>query len=387
MIVSHQTQKKHLILVDYKPAQLKKYTYGWIIIYYCKKPAKNEYKRFRKRVPYLENEKERTKLANEMLTEINRRLEKGWSPFFDDEELLHKSLDECISQYLKMLKIEVENDVKRPDTLRSYTSYLNTFKQYLNKNRKDIKFAIEIDVFTIQNYLDFLYYDKRLSSYSYNGHLRFLNTFFIWCKNRNFITMNPAENFKVKPKAQKKREVLTSEIKEKVKILRSTDFHFYVACLLTYFCFIRRTELSKLKVSDIHLKDSILIINGNQSKNRKTNSVTIPDALCDDLAEHLSNANLSDYLFSDNNFKPGANPITPKKISDRWAKFRKKENLDSKYQFYSLKDTGITDLLNSGIPAIKVRDQARHYDLKITESYTARNRFADEMVKKANFSF
>ena len=69
------------------------------------------------------------------------------------------------------------------------------------------------------------------------------------------------------------------------------------------------------------------------------------------------------------------------------AKYRKIFGFDDKYQFYSLKDTGITDLLNSSIPAIKVRDQARHYDLKITESYTARNKFADETLRNSSFEF
>ncbi|WGU70334.1 hypothetical protein QIU18_12990 [Capnocytophaga canimorsus] len=56
-------------------------------------------------------------------------------------------------------------------------------------------------------------------------------------------------------------------------------------------------------------------------------------------------------------------------------------------QFYSLKDTGITDLLNSGIPAVKVQTQARHSDLKVTEHYISRSKFADETIKKSYFYF
>ena len=92
------------------------------------------------------------------------------------------------------------------------------------------------------------------------------------------------------------------------------------------------------------------------------------------------------FLFS-KDFKTGKTAINPKKISNTWAKYRKIFGFDDKYQFYSLKDTGITDLLNSSIPAIKVRDQARHYDLKITESYTARNKFADETLRNSSFEF
>ena len=45
------------------------------------------------------------------------------------------------------------------------------------------------------------------------------------------------------------------------------------------------------------------------------------------------------------------------------------------------------DLLNAGIPSIKVRDQARHYDIKQTEAYTTRNLTADATIKNATFNF
>ena len=152
--------------------------------------------------------------------------------------------------------------------------------------------------------------------------------------------------------------------------------------MATYYCFIRRTELTKLKVKDVYLINKCIIIDEKISKNKKTDTVTIPDAYLELLTEHLKNANNEDYLFSDD-FKTGKKILAPKKISDTWNKCRKILKIENQYQFYSLKDTGITDLLNTGIPALKVRDQARHYDLKITESYVQRNvNCIDEIAKK-----
>jgi len=56
-------------------------------------------------------------------------------------------------------------------------------------------------------------------------------------------------------------------------------------------------------------------------------------------------------------------------------------NISKQYDFYSLKDTGITKLLEAGIPIIKVRDQARHHDIKITEKYTPRRTTADDTIR------
>ena len=64
--------------------------------------------------------------------------------------------------------------------------------------------------------------------------------------------------------------------------------------------------------------------------------------------------------------------MSQKKISDEWNRTRIALKFDKVYQFYSLKDTGITDLLHAGIPSIVVRDQARHYDVSQTDQYAER---------------
>ena len=93
------------------------------------------------------------------------------------------------------------------------------------------------------------------------------------------------------------------------------------------------------------------------------------DVLIPFLVNHLKNAEMGDYLFS-NNYLPGRNKLPPKKISDEWVKVRTALNLPKKYQWYSLKDTGITNLLKAGVPPIAVRDQARHHSITQTEAYT-----------------
>lgn len=375
-----------IAFVDYKPAELHKGK-EWRVEFYAKIPAKNEFKRFRKRVPAISPVKEREKYAKKMVVAINQKLESGWSPFYEDNAVKYKTVQFCTDLFLQQQTKEVADDIKRPDTLRSYKSRVAVFLSYIAEYQKNIKFVVEIDVFFVHSYLDYLYFERKCSPQTYNNHLRFLNSFLEWCKIKRYITQNPSENIKPKRKTEKKRKVLTKNIKEKVKTLRNTDFHYFVLCMMTYFCFIRRTEITKIKVSDVNLQKGFIVVSAENSKNRKTETVTIPKAFLPDLAQHLKNAKADDFLFSVDNFKTGNEQLIPKRITDRWAKFRKEEKFDSKFQFYSLKDTGITDLLNSGIPAIKVRDQARHHDLKITESYTARNKFADEMLKNIDFEF
>lgn len=66
---------------------------------------------------------------------------------------------------------------------------------------------------------------------------------------------------------------------------------------------------------------------------------------------------------------PGSELKTSKDTSKTWAQMRTHLNLPMKYQFYSLKDTGITELLEKGVPSKYVKELADHSSLEVTERY------------------
>ena len=375
------TRKKTVVFLDFKPAELKE-NIRWEVVYYAKHPITKEFKRFRVAVPHNKLVSERRKLANRIIDEINKKLSSGWLPFYDDATENYKTFEYCKQSFLKKTEIEVQKNNKRKDTLRTYKSFLTVLSAYIEEV-EPITLVFELNKGFMVRYLDWIYFDRKNSARTYNNHLLFLNTFINYCVERGYYTYENFTKQIVKRKKETKiRKVFTPEVKEKVKKLKIIDNSFYTLCMATYYCFIRRTELTKLKVKDVYLINKCIIIDEKISKNKKTDTVTIPDAYLELLTEHLKNANNEDYLFSDD-FKTGKKILAPKKISDTWNKCRKILKIENQYQFYSLKDTGITDLLNTGIPALKVRDQARHYDLKITESYVQRNvNCIDEIAKK-----
>ena len=376
---------KRIAFVDYRPAELKA-NKSWYIEYYAINPSTERLERFRNRVPKIKSTRERQQYAKKMANAINIKLQNGWSPFYEKPNNQYKSLKDTIDIFLKQTEKEVKDGIKRPDTLRAWKSFFSNIQKFIEVKRLDIKFVLNIDYFFVNNFLDYIYFEKNNSPSTYNNYLSYIKSFLDWAKNKGYIKQNPADQIKTKAKTQKKRVPLSSEVKQYIKELQQKDFHFYVCCMLTYYCFIRRIELTKLKVSDIHLFESRIVLDGSITKNKKTDCVTIPNVFLPDLAQHLATANNRDFLFS-KDFKTGKTAINPKKISDTWAKYRKTYGFNDKYQFYSLKDTGIMDLLNAGIPSIKVRDQARHYDIKQTEAYTTRNLTADATIKNATFNF
>ena len=226
----------------------------------------------------------------------------------------------------------------------------------------------------MEEFLDYIYYHRNNSPRTYNNYLSFLN---IFCKHmirKGHMKANPTEGFEKKKKGAKKRTIIQDgHLKEIFKEIQENDFHFSVACGGLYYELLRRTEMSKLLVSDINLKERFIVVRPEVSKTGQGCTVTILSEFIPFLIKHLNGATNSDYLFSLDNFKPGRKKIAPKAFSVRWTKWKKKMGWKKEYHLYSLKDTGITNLLRAGVPPIHVRDHARHSDLKMTMTYVPSN--------------
>ena len=104
------------------------------------------------------------------------------------------------------------------------------------------------------------------------------------------------------------------------------------------------------------------------SKNHHERIIPLPDELMEYMI-HLKDCNGEHYIFS-GGFKPGKKPMSPHQIGNFWAQMRDELKLPASYQFYSLKDTGITEMLEAGVPAKYVKELADHHSLEMTERYT-----------------
>ncbi|MDD7912909.1 tyrosine-type recombinase/integrase [Polaribacter ponticola] len=359
-----------LVLVDFVPAELRE-NKTWKIVYYVKCPIDNKLKRKQNRVKPLKSITERRKLARKMVLELNKKLERGWNPLLNDNEIRgFVKFSDAARLFLDRTVKEVKNQDKRADTLRSYKSFIKNISDYLEEIKEQDMFVIKFKDELVRDFLDVVYYDRDNSARTRNNYLNFIKTFSDWLIRHKYISQNPTTRIELIPEKTKEREVIPDgTLKEIFKFLKEKKENYYMVCLICYYCLVRRTEITKLKVSDVILKNGVIYVNKNVAKNKKSMPVTIPDVLIPFLVNHLKNAEMGDYLFSDN-YLPGRNKLPPKKISDEWVKVRTALNLPKKYQWYSLKDTGITNLLKAGVPPIAVRDQARHHSITQTEAYT-----------------
>lgn len=376
--------------LDFIPAQVKE-TSGenWRVVFYVRKPGTNEMQRFRRRVKKIEGKRKRMQFAKRICSEINSKLDEGWSPFIEGQSKdEYRLFSDVLLMFLEQCERKVIDGNLRPDSLRAYQSYAKNILKYLKQKGKTEMFAVEFTKKFVVEFTDHIYFDRRRTARTSNNYLSFCSTLSHFMLDREFLSGDPTNGIKKRKNSKKKRELIPAPVRQKIFEYQSIrDKHFLTLCLTVYFCFIRRTEISKLLVEYVDLNNDTIFIPGEISKNSKDGIVTIPKKLKELLLIHLEGATKQDYLFSGKNFQPGPSKLEPKKISDTWAKMREDLKFKQEYQFYSLKDTGITELFNLNVPTIKIRDQARHHDIKITETYTPRNYKCDDTIKDLNFDF
>ncbi|SOS48453.1 Site-specific recombinase, phage integrase family [Tenacibaculum dicentrarchi] len=369
-----QTSKNIIPFIDYVPAELKENN-RWEIIFYAKDPYETnptkQLKRKRHRVKPMPNIRERRKHAKHIVANLNKKLQTGWTPFIqDDNTKLFTKLFDVFDIYIRQIEQQVDKDSLRSDTLRAYKSYINNMKAFMTETSRKECFVVDFKEGLCREFLDMIFYERNNSARTHNNYLAFIGVFTRWAVKRRYLKVDFTSLISKIKQGDKKRTIIPKEAREKIfNYLTEINPAYATLCKAAFYCLIRRTEFTKLKVADVILKNGIINVPAEASKNRKSQIVTIPLELINDLAIHLKTANNTDYLFSANDFKPGTAILNPKKISDVWIKTRKHLKFNSTYHWYSLKDTGITNYLQLGIPTIDVKNQARHYSISQTEQY------------------
>lgn len=379
---------KVIAFIDYKPAELRKGTKDWIIVYYARNPVTQQLERLRLRAPVMSNARQRELHANKIVASINKKLAEGWSPWLESNAKTYKPFREAQDQFMLHLDKEIKDGIKREDTRRTYQSFISMINTYIAEKGIRINFALELNHAFATDYLDWIYYDRNNSPRTYNNHLLFLKTFGNFCISKGYLKENPVKEIANKRPGTKKRVLLSDRVKKiiKAKLPLFSKFYFTL-CMMPYYAMVRRTELTKLKVIDIDLERDVIYISGAISKSGRDECVTIPAELKPLLARQVDGANRYDYIFSANDFKPGPLQLAPKKISDTWTIFKKQNDLPDNVQWYSFKDTGITDLFELGVSSLKIRDQARHKELKTTEIYTPRSKGGERDIVDSGIKF
>lgn len=189
--------------------------------------------------------------------------------------------------------------------------------------------------------------------------------------------VNPTDGLTtVQRRAKKKnRDVLPDEALGRLhEHLMKTNKHFLLACYLLHYMFIRPHEMTYIKICDIHPTAQTLELHGENTKNHNDAVLTMPAKIIHLMIDlGVFNYPGGYYLFSEK-FRPGPERQSEKFFRDYWLRHVCKDlDFPPQYKFYSLKDTGITNMIKANHDVLTVRDQARHSSILITDTYTPKD--------------
>lgn len=260
-------------------------------------------------------------------------------------------------------------------TRRSYKSYLKIFREWLDGAGS---LHSPLSGFTPRHAVEFMN-DFRSRDYVspryYNNALIMYKSLFNWFVSQKLIDKSPFDGMRPLPKkmCQKKRVNMEREDMERLKnYLGSTNKNYLAACMLIYYCLLRPSDLAHLTYESFDWKAKEIIIRGSETKNGYDSRRVIPEALEKYLsALDWTEIRKSKYVFSDRvRFTPGDKQLDSREFARYWATdVRPALGLDGTFQFYSLKDSGITDMLAAGVSPAFVQGQADHHDLATTSVY------------------
>lgn len=375
-----------MALIHYLPAELHEGKI-WYISYYVLHPETNILRRKRIKFNRINSIVERRKQAKRVCQQINIKLASGWNPFLEKEapKAFYKLFD-VIDTFMNEKKRE-----SRDDTIRTYKSYTKIFKEWIKCNKSDDIYAGNFSRQDAVNVSNYLYMKRKLAERSFNGFLVYFNSLFNWMVRNMYIKDNPFKTIKRKKVKPKKRILLTAEDRNKLKkYLNKNNYQeFYCMILLAYYGLIRPQEITYLKKEYLYLDKKIIVLPGSITKNGKDRVVSLPLFVINELDKlHLSEISKTMYIFSDN-FKPGKKKINRRVISNFWARnIRPGAKLKKEIQFYSLRDTGIIEMLKNGISPNEVKDQADHSSIEITNEYLKHaNPKGIDSIKNGIFEF
>jgi len=355
---------------NFKPAKLfdsdGDLTQRWFVFYYFKNPDTGKYVRFREMLPAtLKNRADRYSKGKEMKDLMNKRLREGFNPFSGSDPRQTNILDAI--KYIEEVKSGM-----RKRTQHTYSCLLRRFKEFLTDKKVGLSSLTieEFNYFHAQKFMDYYKKVHKVENRTYNYAVIHMRTFFNLLIDREWILVNP---FKKVQTLEVEETEIVAFTEADLKILRENlpgyNYDLYIIAGLIYYCFLRPAEIMRLQVYHFHINEGFISTPANVSKNKKQNTIDIPDNFIEDLKLLDLNHPPEHFVFA-RHLKRGIKEAAPTRIAGYWREFANQFGI--KKNIYSLKHTGNGRASENGISARDLQLHNRHSNLDMTQRYLDR---------------
>lgn len=360
------------LLVDFLPAVLKNTpSEGYLIEYHYRNPITNQLVRKRNyvnRVVFSYTRKsDGIRHAQRIVMELNQKLRDGWLPIFNtDDQRLYTPILKMRELYLKDKEKEL-----RHATYIAYSSLTKKLNEWLMLSKNDKLVTGNFKKSHAIRYMDYIM-DSDVSNRYYNNILKAMRAYFAWAVEHCYIIENPFSTIKSKVNSPKKRILIDAKSRKKIAgYLQEKNPQFLLVCKLVYNSAMRPKEIANVRIGDINIEKRHIVVHEDNAKNGKARCATITAEVIEYL-DRFMNLPGNYYLFGMNDqfMMPNKKRCALSKFRKLWDDMRKALKLPQEMQLYSLRDTGMVDLLHAGVDELSVQHHFDHSDLTIQARYT-----------------
>ena len=269
--------------------------------------------------------------------------------------------------------MKAKKQTLRKKSYMDYRGKLSGFVQYVERELKS-KPITQIKRAEIVPFFEYLGTERKLTQKSIEKYMQVVRMFFAYMEDiglREYDT-NPVVRI---PKFGKVIECqispFTMNDRERLKAaIAPREPYLWLACEIQYYCAIRPgTELRLAKVGMIDRRMKTITVPGSLAKNKKTESVGIPDVLMAEM-ERLGIFNYPDdyYIFGRWGI-PAPTPTGKNTLRNRFNQYRTQLHISKDKKFYSWKHTGAVAAAENGMPLLEMKDGLRHSEVTTTMEY------------------
>lgn len=402
LAVNFRMEKKIALnsVFTYLPARLVEGRSRWHIVYSYTDGNTGESHRLKPtfNLNRIKSIAERRKLGHQLVRQINEKLPLGWPWRIVAEThlpvLAAVNLRKAVEKATAIKCVGLETRTKS-----SYESMTEIFLTFIEKRYGEFS----VGAFQrkhAQAFLDYLTTERKtkkgkpLAARSYNAYLFFIKGVWSILISREYLNTDVWAADKERKVTEKiARNYSKEELKIIISAVAERDRWLMLAVVLLYYCFIRPTEITRLRVRNMQIQDNRIMLPGSITKNKKNRTPTVPE----NVRKFLQSFNFQKhgghcYVFGREK-KRGkkicispAFPVSYKTFNRRLKAIlhdlAKRKMIDSveDMTFYGLKDTGGQDLIDQGIDVWQLMKQMGHQSLTQTQIYLERKRQVNPAV-------
>ena len=377
--------------MGYTPPILKKTaSRGEHIEYYVYNPVTMKMERQRIRLEKLshqfKNRSQYKQMVMQLMMNLTGKLAGGWTPYGENQNVAeYTPINKAIEAYIA----DKSRDLRKASMV-SYISVAKIFVEWLTTQNIHEMASHLLNQRTCQRFMDELRDRPKFNNNTYNTYLKKYRACFAWMVDRGYCKENPFEKIKTLKKQEKIRQLIPVDARETVinHVRTSKHPNYEIVMHLIFTSLIRPSEIERLQVRDVDLKNKCIHIPANKAKTHKDRDAALSDTCIAMLIPLLSKPGiLPTWYLINSNYECGPDPCYHSMFKKHWMKIRKECGLPDEMQLYSLKDSGITEMLEAGVSINQVKEAAGHADISTTNKYIGKDtEKMIEAVRGANVS-